>query len=231
VAGIYFWWRRAGWIWGVVLTLIFSVSVVGALFIAADMSRSTMIVLPALVLGIWLWSKTQPQTFKWALPAVLVANLALPAAHVMWNLRIPIHYLPAVLAESTPWYVDPPMLLKQAQDYVDEGKPAEAEVAIDAALKLDDHFALAYVRRAVQRGLRGDFKGARVDIQSALTITPNSADALFVSGVIATKLNDVTSAKADFQKALQNAPVDWPHRYETKQILEKLNEAGSRASP
>ena len=102
---------------------------------------------------------------------------------------------------------------------------------IDAAVKLDDQFAPAYVSRAVQRGLRGDFRGAKVDIQSALSLTPDSADALFISATIAMKLNDVASAKADFQKAIENAPMDWPHRYETKQILEQLNKSGSRTLP
>jgi hypothetical protein len=231
LAGVYFCWRRVGWMWGAALTLILVVSTVASLFIAADMSRSMMIVLPFLLLGIYLWSKTQPQTFKWALPAVLIANLGLPASHVMWNLRVPIHYLPSVLAESKPWQVDPPMLLKQAENYIAEGKPAEAEVLIDAAVKLDDQFAPAYVSRAVQRGLRGDFRGAKVDIQSALSLTPDSADALFISATIAMKLNDVASAKADFQKAIENAPMDWPHRYETKQILEQLNKSGSRTLP
>jgi hypothetical protein len=36
----------------------------------------------------------------------------------------------------------------------------------------------------------------------------------------------MVSSKADIQKAIQNAPPDWSHRYEAKVLLEELSKAG-----
>ena len=140
----------------------------------------------------------------------------------MWNLRIPIHSYFTARAEKNFPYVDPQVCSQEAQSYLSEGKLLEAEGFIDAALRLDDHFAPAYVLRAMLRGRQGDLSGARLDIQTALNLTPDSADALFVSAMIATSLNDTASAKADVQKALQNAPPNWPSRNEAEKLLEKL---------
>jgi hypothetical protein len=222
LAGIYFWWRRAGWIQGTLLSMVIASSAVGALFIAADMSRSTMIVLPALLLGVWLWHQSQPQVFKWILPAVLAANLLLPAAHVMWNLRIPIHYFPAVRAESTPWFLDPEVYTKEGKAYLQKGKFPDASRAFDTALRLNDRFVPAYVLRAVQQLQQDDLIGALKDIRAAVSLAPDSPDALFISAVIAQRLNDPISAKASVQEALQNAPSDWSQRKDAERLLEQV---------
>jgi hypothetical protein len=227
LAGIYFVWRRMSWIWGAALSMVIALSAVGALFIAADMSRSTMIVLPGLLLGVFIWNELQPQTFEWALPAVLIANLLLPAAHVMWNLRIPIHYYPTVRAESTPPFLDPDMCTQQGQALLDEGNLLEAGLALDSALKLDDRYAPAYILRAAQRIRQDNLKGAFEDSQAALTLAPNSPDALYVSAIVAQLMHDGVSAKAKVKKALQNAPDDWPRRNEAQQLFEKLDKPGS----
>jgi hypothetical protein len=228
LGGIYFWWRQSSWIWGIALFLIIAVSSIGSLFIAADMSRNAMIVLPSLLLGVWLWHKSQPQTFKWALPAVLMANLLLPAAHVMWNLRIPIYYLHAVRAFKTPSFLDPEVYTQMAKTNLEKGQLAEANTALETALKLDNRFVPAYVYRALMRMGKNDLPGATQDTQLALTLEPGSPDALFVKALIARRYNDISSAKTDVQNALQNAPPDWSQRSQAQGFLDELNKTGSQ---
>ena len=227
LGGVYFWWRRSNWIWGSALFLVIAVSAIGSLFIAADMSRNAMIVLPSLLLGVWLWHESQPQTFNWALPVVLIANLLLPAAHVMWNLRIPIYYLHAVRGFKTPPFLDPQAYTQKGQVDLEKGKLAEANTAFGTALKLDDRFVPAYIYRALTRMRQDDFIGATQDAQLALALEPGSSDALFVKALIAKRHNDTSSAKADLQNALQNAPPDWSRRSQAQGFLDELNKPGT----
>jgi hypothetical protein len=226
LGGIYFWWRRAGWLWGAAFLAAIAISAIGSLFIAADMSRSTMIVLPALLLGIWMCHTLQPKTFKWALPAALAANLLLPAAHVMWNMRIPIYYFHAVRAFKTPSFLDPQVYLQQGQASLEQGKLTEANTAFETALKLDDRFAPAVVYRGLTRLRQDDLTGASRDAQLALTFEPGSPDALFVRALIAKRRDDTASAKADVQSALKKAPADWSLRSQAQGFLEELNKQG-----
>jgi hypothetical protein len=227
LAGVYFSWRRAHWIWAAAFSIVVAISAVGSLFIAADMSRSTMIVLPAMLLGIWLWNDFQPRIFKWALPTVLVANLLLPAAHVMWSAegrgRIPIHNFFVARAEPLPPYLVPQVYIQQAQEYLEIGQTANAELAFDAALRLDERFVPAYVLRAVYRSQKGDLVGAKSDIQTALQILPESPEARFVSAQIAALLGDMESAKSEAEKALQLSPPNWPQRNEAQKFLNQLD--------
>jgi tetratricopeptide (TPR) repeat protein len=186
-----------------------------------------MIVLPALLLGIWLCHWLQPRTFKWALPAVLAANLLLPAAHVMWNLRIPIYYLHAVRALKTPSFLDPQVYLQKGQASLEQGKLAEATTAFETALKLNDRFAPAVVYRALTRMRQDDLIGASQDAQLALTLEPGLPDALFVRALIAKRRDDTASAKVDVQNALKDAPADWSLRSQAQGFLDELNKPGS----
>ena len=92
-AAIWFGSRRVGWKRGALLGLLVLGSAVAALFIAADMSHTLMIVSPVVLLGIWSWREASTVSFRYVLPAVLAANLLLPAEHVLWALKIPIRTL------------------------------------------------------------------------------------------------------------------------------------------
>jgi hypothetical protein len=99
--------RRAGWSWAVVLAIVVILSAGGSLYIAADMSRNLMAISPVLLLGIWLWESWRANSLGWVLPGVVVAGALLPAAHVMWDQKIAIRYLPA---EIDSWR-HPPLFL------------------------------------------------------------------------------------------------------------------------
>ena len=51
--------RRIGWKWGGLFAAIVIFTAIGALFIAADMSRTLVIEAPVLLLGAWLWSEAK----------------------------------------------------------------------------------------------------------------------------------------------------------------------------
>ena len=84
--------QRIGWKWGGLFAAIVIFTAIGALFIAADMSRTLVIEAPVLLLGAWLWSEAKTPSNALSLSAVLAANLILPAQHVLWPFAIPIRY-------------------------------------------------------------------------------------------------------------------------------------------
>jgi hypothetical protein len=226
--GFYFCGRQAGWIWAAALAIATVLSAIVALFIAADMSRSMMIVIPTLFLGIWLWHESQPRTFAWGLPAILIANLLLPTAHVMWNLRIPIHSFPTVWTGSMMPHLDPEVYTRNGHKQLAAGNLDDARKAFDTALRLDDHYAPAYLLRAAQRLRQDDLIGAQTDIRDALRLTPDLPDALFLSAVIAQRLNDLPTARTNVQKALEIAPSDWRQRSQAELLRAQLESLPDR---
>ena len=89
--------RSVGWKTGLVVVATTAASTLGSLVIAKDMSRSLMIVSPALLLSVWLWEEWRRDRMSWVLPVVVAANFALPAMHVMWDQSLPIASLPVEL--------------------------------------------------------------------------------------------------------------------------------------
>jgi len=78
--------RRVGYRWGVVFAAVLVGCAVASLYIAHDMSRSLMIVSPAMLLGIWLWEEWRTGWLDRLLPSLLAVSLfLLPAEHVLWG--------------------------------------------------------------------------------------------------------------------------------------------------
>ena len=110
-AAIWLVWRRVGWVWGLPFGMVVVASSIGGLFVAADMSRTLMAESPVVLLGILLWRRSNLSTFRYALPAILAANLLLPASHVVWTFTSPIRYLYAEIDE----YRHPPRIVDPAE--------------------------------------------------------------------------------------------------------------------
>jgi hypothetical protein len=223
-AAIWFVCRRAGLFRGAVFGFLVAASAIGGLFIAADMSRTLMIETPVALLGMLLWHHGHIRSFRCALPAILAANLLLPASHVVWTFTNPIRSLYAGIDayRHPPRVVDPAQHTRLGDKLVQEGNPQSARGWYEVAIRLDQGFAPAYVGRATARFLEGDRQGAAADLETALRLQPGLPDALFVRAALRHGERDTSGATDDLKDALQNAPPSWPLRERAQQLLQEV---------
>ncbi|MBI2827626.1 MAG: hypothetical protein HYX69_23365 [Planctomycetia bacterium] len=222
-AGVWFTARRLGWAWGAVLGGIAATTVVVGLVIAADMSRMMMMVCPTLLLGVWMWRQMRPAGFERALTVVLVANFLLPAAIVVWDLRVPVVYLHAQIAQlnSPPFFLTAEGLTERANQRAAKGEIERATSDYDRAIALDPAYVLAYANRGIMRGRTGDSEGALEDLNEAVRLSPNMSDARLVRAKLLLARGQVQPAIADLRAAVQFADAKWPQRAEAERLLEQ----------
>ena len=216
--------QRIGWKWGGLFAAIVIFTAIGALFIAADMSRTLVIETPVLLLGAWLWSEAKTPSTRYLLPAVLAANLILPAQHVLWPFAIPIRYL----YSSIDGYRDPPAALlpetyfELGKQLREQGNRPGAEWGYEMALRLDKNFADAYAARASMRLEQGNMVDAQTDLDTALRLKPDLSDGLLLRAAFRRGTGEAFGAIGDLQHALDTAPPDWPLRGETQKFLDEI---------
>jgi len=229
-AAIWLWPRRVGWQWGALFAIVVLGTAVGGLFIAADMSRTLMMISPVLLLGIWLAVLAAPALPVWLLPAVVFTNFVLPATHEIWFMTVDISRFPTEFARwqgPTPPVLAAAELLEQAVVLKDQGKFAEARSKLDEAIRTDDAYAVAYARRAALKIHDSDFAGALSDVEAALRIDPTMPYALFLRGLLRAACGDRAAAVQDIRQALQNTGPDWAMRSQAEQVLKQLTEQGA----
>ncbi|HXS04374.1 MAG TPA: tetratricopeptide repeat protein [Rhodanobacter sp.] len=126
----------------------------------------------------------------------------------------------------------------QGSAYYAHGDEAGARKAIEAfnrAIALDPHYARAYAALShAWTHLGGTFLGgaaqrqaydtARVAVDKALKLDPNSAAAYLARGYLAYFEFDWSRAHADFQRALQLAPNDGDAKYNFGALLSTLGQ-------
>jgi tetratricopeptide (TPR) repeat protein len=220
------------------------------LFIAWDMSRSMMMIAPMFMLAMWLWEEsflgeapsTLPQAApqepatdvtargrlralgRWMLPAVLFANLCLPAYHVMWSKSWPINpfYIEFGRWRRPPNAFQAVQHLHEARRLKDAGRGAEALEQFDEALRLEANYALALIERAVLRMQLGDLAGAESDASEAVRLRPDYPFAFLLRGALRQARGDRDGAAADLRQALEIAPPNWEFHDEATRRLGEL---------
>jgi hypothetical protein len=235
------WWQglRCGWllvviaIWlqfrrrlpasAVALAGVCAATIAMALLIALDIGRTNSALWPAGLLGLLMLLRWRPLWVRYGLPALLVANLALPANNVTANVSLRVnplyteveHYRhPTGLMSSAAW-------LDAAQITMSHQQWGAALQALDTAVALDDRSAEALAARAIFNFNFNQLDRATGDADAALAIDPKSADALFVRGAIYSRRKDSENARRLLQAALDAAPPDWPHRQQCRALLGK----------
>jgi hypothetical protein len=221
--------RRSGFRTGIALGLVLIVTALGGLVIAVDMSRTMVLELPVLILGLWLASEARPSLARRALPVLAALNLLLPAAHVLWLARVPIESLPAQIEA----WRRPPAIFTAAH-YVRlgdlarrNGNRAGALEVLDVALRLEPGYAPAYVGRGLVRLEARDLKAAEADAAEALRLAPDSPDALVLRAFALRSRGETARAVQDLERALLVAPPDWPQRAQIQDILKAAKGAAS----
>jgi tetratricopeptide (TPR) repeat protein len=217
--------RRLGWLGGTLFGLLTTITALTSLFIAQDISRTLMTLCPVLLLGIFLWEWQRPARLRLLLPCVVVANMLLPAAHVMWDQQIPIDWLPVEIAR----YRNPPSvfvaarLIAEAEQLINAGDSQAGEAKLNQAIELDRRYAIAFVKRASLRMARDETAAAESDLEEALKIKADAPTPLLLRGVIRADRGETAAAKNDFQQALLHAPPGWPGRRAAQDFLDRLN--------
>jgi tetratricopeptide (TPR) repeat protein len=79
--------------------------------------------------------------------------------------------------------------------------------ALDAALRFDPSYALAYAGRATVRSQRGDHQGAIEDASRAIELDPKLPEAYYNRGVAHGRLRDWDRAAADYTEAVRLSPT------------------------
>jgi len=224
LAAVLLWWRRVGWVWGAIFAMVMIATAIGGLFIAADMTRTLMMLSPVLLLGAWLWKLWRPETLRWVLAAILAANLLLPANHVMWGLTFPIRGLPAEIDRwnNPPQPLAVARLIRLGNSLLERREFAQARDAFTAVIRLDESAWGARLRRALASAALRDIDGANADVDAVLRIQPTNPDALFIRAALRHERGDVSGAAEDLQQALLCAPQDWPLGAKARESLEKL---------
>jgi hypothetical protein len=205
---------RAAVIWALIVALVIALTIGMSLVIAADTARSASMLWPAAVVGLLVMIRMRPIWVRYALPALVAANLLLPASNVIMFFSWPVRNAyaewntyrdPSTIFHAANWLNGGKMLLGQ-------GKLPEARHQFDVALQLDDHLVEGYVYRAIANLQLGQIAAAADDADRAIALDPGSADAMFVRGTIYERQHEAAKARRLLQGALNSSGPNWQFR-------------------
>jgi len=219
--------RRAGAPRAAALGLLLGASVAVNLVAANDLSRSVSIVLPAAIIGILLWHRSEPARVRAFLFAACGLNLVFPARHVVGDWTEPIFYWHTELdnARHPPQLLDPRYYVQQGAALNSARDPSGAVRRFGIALALDPGNAEALADRAVSYYQLGRSGEALADADRAVLLQPHSADALYVRGIVRAGRGDAAGGLLDLEQALRDGPPDWPGR---SQALRNIGDLRTR---
>jgi hypothetical protein len=212
--------RKNRWRISAAIGILFSLTL--NLRAAGDLSRSASVAVPALVGGILLTAQDWPKLILWSLPLLGLANLLLPAEHVVANFVEPVHNLHAelVLVGNPPPYADPHFYCTQGTLALQHDSYEEARFDFDAAIALAPNFADAFAGRGTVLVLMGQPAAALPDLDRALALKPTLLDALLNRAIVRKAMGNLAGARTDLNELLRLAPADWPQR---KSVTDLMN--------
>jgi len=176
---IWIWAHHRGWV-RIAVSLIVCAQILFALFVAGDISRSMAMLLPVVLLGVMMLTSWHPAGSRSVLSAVLLANLLLPATHVVTSFKLPVYYLYHELAEwrDPPACVNPVAYVNEGVKLLNGGRHADAKHFFDNAIHLNHQLPEAFLGRGVANLGIQDFASARLDLEQALQLRPQWIEAL-----------------------------------------------------
>ncbi|MBI5766187.1 MAG: tetratricopeptide repeat protein [Verrucomicrobia bacterium] len=219
------------WLWsegrgnprrGVTAVALLAVTFLVNLFIASDISRSMSVFIPVALLG-FLLSAADVRARR-AIVLLGALNLVLPAAHVSGPQIWPIENLVVETRQlrSPPPGLTPAPYVAKAAEFYRLRNFEDALRYIALALELDSHHGDARALRAMIFYQQRRFGEARPDADLAVARDPSNASYRNTRACVRAELGDLAGAIADFERALADAPPDWPTRAAAQASLEQL---------
>lgn len=215
-------WQSRGRTLGIVLTTVTVLTALVSLVVASDMSRTLMVLVPVVLVGAWRLPSLLHRNGRYAMAAILVANLLLPAAHVVWTRTFPIHSLPTEIVNlrDPPGWIFAPEHFRQGNQLLSEGRADEARKEYSEAIRLENRWIAPHIQRAAASAWLGDIDNARTDIDAVLAVDPRCFDALYMRSTLPGR--DARQNIVDLEQALQYAPPNWPPRAQAEEALQRL---------
>ncbi|MDF1665610.1 MAG: hypothetical protein P1V97_27875 [Planctomycetota bacterium] len=163
------------------LFVIVIFSIYAALAISGDTSRTLSLLLPAIVLGLVLFSSQSRLARHWrtiTLFALLALNLILPTQHIVLSFNMEIRAFPHEwqVLQKPPLVINPEQNLKLGQNYAKRGQIQEAVKYMSWALRLRPEYSEAYYQRGLllEKYSRPDL--AILDFHQAAQHAPANSD-------------------------------------------------------
>jgi tetratricopeptide (TPR) repeat protein len=118
-------------------------------------------------------------------------------------------------------------LLHRSTERARVGDLAGARADIEKALSLDPQASL-FLRRATIRALQKDLEGAVGDCTEAIRLKPDYAEAHLRRGIANMERKEPRQAAADFERALEMSPPNWPQRRQVEEFLRQARAAAPK---
>jgi len=217
-------WRRGPRILSIISTLLIFFLVAVALVVAGDLSRSMAMLLPVCLMGvIWLMSR-HARIGRVVLPAVFVANLILPAEHVIISSKFPIAtiYHEVKSFQNPPEFLNPAVFISEGKKLYDLGELNRAIHFFNNAIRLDRALPEPYFLCGVSYFKSEYLLLAHENLDKALQLRPLWADALYFRGLVHAKAGSRGEAVGDLKKALSVAERGWSHQQDCHNALKEL---------
>ncbi len=199
--------------------------------LADDLSRSTAVLMPVVLLGIVGRDRQQHIDLSSGRVMLLAAlNLVFPAKHIVADSGAPILYLHREIErwDNPPFEVDPDALASHAEAHRAQGRAKLARAYFDAALGINGEHGEALRGRAELNLTEGNVEAAAADLGRALDAAPRDPDLLRIAARIFLASDAREKAAEALRAALASTAETWPHR---AAVLAELQRIEAMAEP
>ena len=203
LAGLWVQFRSRDWICATLLALGVFATAAAGLATANDLSRSMMILIPAVPLGWILFRRSFPSeklTASWLLAGLAVV---LPAHHVVSDFIIPVESLWTELRrlDNPPQQFSPNTYLQMASGNTHSGDSQKLDQLLSVALRLSPGNAETLNQAAVILASAGRMQEARSKLDEAIQIAPSDSNLWLNRARVRSALGDSQGAENDGQTA------------------------------
>jgi hypothetical protein len=201
------------------------------LVVADDLSRSASVGVPLMVAAVLLGWRHRPAQARRVLPWICVANVVLPAQHVIAapGTSVPFHCVPILSlhaeyerTQNPPDFANPATYNRRAMDHFQNRNTERALAAVDIALAFDAGFAPALASRGIILHVMGRREEGLALLDQALARAPHLYDARMQRAAFRQQVGNLAGALEDVRAALRHIPADWPRRNDAIQFERNL---------
>ena len=204
------------------------------LLMAEDISRSTSVIAPLFVASLaWFVEFSGAKAGSRMIVLLAVLNLCVPAQHVTSRWIAPINRLPTELgrwrspdspASRTGW-------VEMGYEFIVRKEYRGSDAIFSFVIQRNPSEASAWHARALTRALRHDWKSARTDIETAISMSTPSAQQHALHASILDHLGEAKDAIAAQRQAIALIPLDTPAYTKAIATLHHLESRAAGTTP